>query len=748
MMGFPAGTTFTPYLALRNITARSIAVNLTLYTEQGTPMPGPVQSLRPWQALQVDMGSVLQQLGLKGFNGMLTLAVSHTGQINDIMAAAGSVDARGTYVFEVEGRAVEQRVSKQSPYWSVKDGNDTMVSLWNPSGKAEDVMVTLSYAGGSGKYHFRVHLAAYATANLDMMELIADQSPDADGNAIPRGVQEGSFVFHSATSVQTPVFLNVNVGIFNVVKGTCYWGMIWCDGFSGPLLIYPGWETGNAAWLQVNTQLDVWAEGQYSDGTTPAVTADFTSNNSSIVTVDEWYGVVTGSSAGQTYVTASADLPAPGEYQGYNPTCETLQIDDTLTGSGTINVYDPTPVISSVNPTTFVVGSATTFTINGQYLGTNCPTLQFPFAASYSLSPCTDSAVSGTVTATGTGSGDLVYTSKGYGGQGFLPAPGGSPQANGPQLSSSYPPVIPHLYFNGSEVTNTTVTTIIGQQISLSSSPGLPSGISVTSNSWTVPGSVVANYVSSDASAHVTAYTPPNTSGTVFYWFAPGNNTVTDTFKVSDGQSYTATATFKVVPPTWEQLTLSHGVVNINSTCYGSLYMVNGTCQLVANGIDVSAGVTPPAGFSGKWSWSQAITSATASLTATATGKVTSCQASGGDASTANTGAVWSDDPALSLGTAGTYNKETDADSFVTYLMFMPSGTGSIWVPLASLTWSWSGVAVNNGGSQNSGWIIQSSSSPQPSALAASPSTLSAFPQWSSNVQPVLKACLNNQVQP
>jgi hypothetical protein len=284
MMGFPAGTTFTPYLALRNITARSIAVNLTLYTEQGMPMPAPVQPLQPWQSLQVDMASVLRQLGLKGFNGMLTLAVSHTGQINDIMAAAGSVDARGTYVFEVEGRAVEQRVSKQSPYWSVKDGNDTMVALWNPSAKAEDVMLTLSYAGGSGQYHFRVHLAAYATANLDMMELIADQSPDTDGNVIPRGVQEGSFIFHSAAGLQTKVSLNANVGIYNVVKGTCYWGMIWCDGFSGPLLIHPGWATGNAAQIGVSQELNVWAEGQYSDGTTPGVNADFTSSNGGVDT--------------------------------------------------------------------------------------------------------------------------------------------------------------------------------------------------------------------------------------------------------------------------------------------------------------------------------------------------------------------------------------------------------------------------------------------------------------------------------
>lgn len=225
-MGFPAGTTFTPYLALRNLTANAEQVNVTLYTEQGTALNTPAQSLQPFESRQVDVSSVLKQLGLKGFSGSLTLTVTHSGGVSDVMSVAGSVDAKGTYVFEVDGRAAEQRLSKQAPYWSVKDGNDTMVSLWNPSSNPEDVMVTLKYAGGSGVYHFHVHLAPYATTNVDVKELIANQSPDAVGNVLPASVQEGSLVFHSAKDVHEPLTINVNVGIFNVIKGTCYYGSV------------------------------------------------------------------------------------------------------------------------------------------------------------------------------------------------------------------------------------------------------------------------------------------------------------------------------------------------------------------------------------------------------------------------------------------------------------------------------------------------------------------------------------------
>ena len=202
MMNFPAGTRFVPYLALRNLTAQSIPVLLTLYTEQGRALAGPTQSLQPFESRQVDIASVLQGFNLKDFNGTLSLGVTHSGQASDVLAAAGSVDASGTYVFEVAGRTAEQTLSKEAAHWSLKDGNDTMVSLWNPSAVAEDVVVLLSY-GATEKYRFRVHIAPYATANLDVRELIAEQAPDAEGNLIPSIQEEGSFVFHSADGVMS-----------------------------------------------------------------------------------------------------------------------------------------------------------------------------------------------------------------------------------------------------------------------------------------------------------------------------------------------------------------------------------------------------------------------------------------------------------------------------------------------------------------------------------------------------------------
>jgi len=333
MMGFPAGTRFTPYLALRNLTAQVVPTSLILYTEQGTALPGPSQTLQPFESRQVDMSNLLQGLGMKDLNGMLTLAVGHTGQANDVIAAVGSADASGTYVFEVEGRTAEQGLSKQSPYWTVKDGSDTMVAVWNPTPAPEDVIVTLKYADSSGHYRFRVHLAAYATANLDVKELIADQSPDDEGNVIPSSKQEGSFVFQSAADVHAPLSLNVNVGIFNVLKGTCYYGTIWCDGYTG-VTISPSSLT-----LPVPGNQQMNALGQYYDGTTPGVNAytTWSSSNSSVASINPG-GQVTAAGNGSATITATAKLPKYGQYSGYNPTCAALQIDQNYQAQAQVTV--------------------------------------------------------------------------------------------------------------------------------------------------------------------------------------------------------------------------------------------------------------------------------------------------------------------------------------------------------------------------------------------------------------------------
>lgn len=141
MMNFPKGTHFAPYLVLRNITAREINISLTVFLANGAALHARDERLHAWHSRKINMDSLLTDVGLKNYSGSINLVTSHSGQSTDIIEAAGSVDDTGTYVFEVEGKTVGTSRSKEGPYWSVSNGFDTMVSLWNSGANGEDVVV-------------------------------------------------------------------------------------------------------------------------------------------------------------------------------------------------------------------------------------------------------------------------------------------------------------------------------------------------------------------------------------------------------------------------------------------------------------------------------------------------------------------------------------------------------------------------------------------------------------------------------
>src|SRR4029077_3243878 len=144
------------------------------------------------------MQAVLTSAGLKSFNGSINLSTSFVGKDGDLVLASGSVDQTGSYVFEVGAQGVGRSQSKFANYWGVANGNDTMFSLWNPTGAGQDIAVTFYYGDGSGQYVLPLHLEAQASAMIDMAMLIMERKPDADGSVIPSNVQEGSAVFASA----------------------------------------------------------------------------------------------------------------------------------------------------------------------------------------------------------------------------------------------------------------------------------------------------------------------------------------------------------------------------------------------------------------------------------------------------------------------------------------------------------------------------------------------------------------------
>jgi len=79
---------------------------------------------------------------------------------------AGSADQKNTDVFEVVPGLLLQSAAKTLPYWSTGNGDDTMVTLWNPTDEVQDLRFTTFFAGGHDR--FLVNLLPEATRRINL----------------------------------------------------------------------------------------------------------------------------------------------------------------------------------------------------------------------------------------------------------------------------------------------------------------------------------------------------------------------------------------------------------------------------------------------------------------------------------------------------------------------------------------------------------------------------------------------------
>src|SRR5260370_18007760 len=172
-----------------------------------------------------------------------------------------------------------------------------MFSLWNPTGAAQDILVTFYYADGSGQYKLPVHLGPQASTMIDMAMLITEKKPDANGNVIPSSIQEGSAQFASAKGRTESITLVVAAGIYNVSTATCGGGCINCCGDSG-FTVSP-----NPIFCPIGDSMQCSSYGVDCNGL-DVYPFSWSSSNTAVMTVDG-SGNVHGVSAGSAAITAN-----------------------------------------------------------------------------------------------------------------------------------------------------------------------------------------------------------------------------------------------------------------------------------------------------------------------------------------------------------------------------------------------------------------------------------------------------------
>ncbi len=299
------------------------------------------------------------------------------------------------------------------------------------------------------------------------------------------------------------------------------------------------------------------------------------------------------------------------------------------------------------------------------------------------------------------------------------------------------------ILMGGSDITGTTQTVVVGQQISLA---GRVNGGNTVLNWWTIPGTIIDQ----------NGYTPGSQPGSpvvtenmvTFYWIAPGTFEVAYLGIYGGNPASTAAATFNVVGPTvaspagWESIarygqTIAALIQPVGSVT-GVMLLRDSTNTQYPNyqGIAFYPTVTPPDGYQGTLIWAQLLDQMTI------TGNNLPIQCSAVPSSLDNgypyhgpndvctygpnqTPTVYPvcDNPFLPLNPA--YIPLAETFSARMFLLWQPTLAGSTPAPLGYVSWSWSGTATfTNTWSLTVGNPVTS-----PNWGAFTPST--TYPTWS-----------------
>lgn len=316
MMSFPAGTTFAPYSILRNISATSITITPTLWWMEHSEARSrqlPQFQIPRNTTEALDVPSLMSLAGLRNFSGNVNLQFDVLGPAGGLLMAAGSVDQKNTYVFEVRPSAIEESQARSLSYWDTANGDDTMVTVWNPADETQDFVFRLSFTGGH--YNFPLHLGPRGSQTFNISEVINNQIPDAEGNVVPTSVHAGSADLEGTQGDNQDILVAMEAGTYNVIKATCIMRCVTCHGATSFWTQAAPFAVAVSAQKQLNAIVQ-YGSGSQSDLTT---TSSWSSNSTSVATVSS--GLVHGVFSGSVNVIATSptETQAGTDCQEYTP---------------------------------------------------------------------------------------------------------------------------------------------------------------------------------------------------------------------------------------------------------------------------------------------------------------------------------------------------------------------------------------------------------------------------------------------
>ena len=273
-----------------------------------------------------------------------------------------------------------------------------------------------------------------------MMTLMRSRTPDADGKLIPDYISSGSAMLVGPKGELDKMTVVLSASTYNVRNATCVPICVNCNGVSAAAIspipfgtyVYGSSQATGVITLASGTQQNVTSGGNW------------TTTLPSIATVNS-SGLVTGQDVGTTFLSFFLNAP-PGEMECYQ-TAASVCADQQISGDGSADVIDQTPVITGIAPSDWKPGVTNTLvSFSGQYFGTNAPTLSFSPGAgiSYTLSTYNDTKISAYVSVrNGTPNEDVTVTvtNNGYGGSAFYSGSTGEPATSSPVYATVHSPM-------------------------------------------------------------------------------------------------------------------------------------------------------------------------------------------------------------------------------------------------------------------------------------------------------------------
>jgi hypothetical protein len=322
ILALPAKTVLQPMLLIRNTTAKSVKVDLSLHWRNASADGRgtlPELTLAPFEIRKVDIQEV-QNKGTIPLDAYWAQVTMMTDTLPDeVMAVAASYDA--TLRYGAQTPFSDQLIAHlEGGQWQVDANHTSLIAAGNGGDKPAKAALTFFYDQGRKQYRLEHTIAADDQWWVDIGQLIRSQIPDKNGSTLPAGLTSGAYQLREISEPQQDLLYEGKV-ITDKTFGHATYGCMVCCGYGGdaglPFLVEDptGVDVANTNYVDVYGTNACTGNPDPLDSYFPA----WSSLDTSILTASSYS--VTGVALGSTSILADATLMPTGQGQDQRQAC-------------------------------------------------------------------------------------------------------------------------------------------------------------------------------------------------------------------------------------------------------------------------------------------------------------------------------------------------------------------------------------------------------------------------------------------